>query len=87
LVVEHDLQELALGQGAERATYLATLVNGGIMLANEARNLIGLEDTAGGDILRSPVNTAPAVPQQNTPADPQPKPNGAMNGAGSSAGA
>ncbi|MCP3849624.1 MAG: phage portal protein [Gammaproteobacteria bacterium] len=54
-----DLSSLIRGEGTELADYLSKLVNGGIITINESRNMIGLIDVDNGDVIRSPVNTAP----------------------------
>jgi HK97 family phage portal protein len=63
------------GSGKEAAETLSTLVNAGIYSINEVRNLLGKPDTQSGDVMRSPLNTAPIAdwldyfkePQQQTP--------------------
>jgi HK97 family phage portal protein len=60
LCIETDLSELALGQGAERANYLRSLVLTGIITRNEARNNLGFPDAPNADELLVPLNTGPA---------------------------
>jgi HK97 family phage portal protein len=60
LCIETDLSELALGQGAERANYLRSLVLTGIISRNEARNSLGFPDAPNADELLVPLNTGPA---------------------------
>lgn len=57
--VAYDFASALLGHGAERADTLSKLVNAGILSVNESRNLMGMADAPGGDVLRSPVNTYP----------------------------
>jgi phage portal protein BeeE len=60
IAIEHDLTELALGQGLERAQYLRELTGAGILTSNESRNSIGYEDAPNGDELRFQVNQVAA---------------------------
>lgn len=57
--VRIDLLKLLLEAGEDTANYYSKLLNAGLMTVNEARNQTGLEDITDGDILRSPLNTAP----------------------------
>ncbi|MEA3273814.1 MAG: phage portal protein [Pseudomonadota bacterium] len=57
--IEVDLAQLTRGSGEELANYTSKLTNGGVITPNEARNMIGMSDIAGGDTLRAPVNTQP----------------------------
>lgn len=59
LSVEFNLTEMKLGDGRERAEFLRTMVSSGVMSLNEARNLSGLPDVAGGEELCLPLNSAP----------------------------
>jgi HK97 family phage portal protein len=43
---------------SEQASYFATLVNGGILSANEAREALGLDPMPGNDEIRVPANVA-----------------------------
>lgn len=54
-----DMASLIRGEGVELADYLSKLTNSGVTSVNEARQLVGLEDVSGGDMLRSPVNVMP----------------------------
>ena len=58
--IAFDLSAMVRGQGAELADYLSKLANGGIIAPNEARDMLGLGDIDGRDVLRAPVNTLPA---------------------------
>jgi HK97 family phage portal protein len=59
LSIETSLDELSLGQGVERATYLRALVLSSIATPNEARNSLGMADLPDGGTLLSPVNMTP----------------------------
>lgn len=82
---EFDLSALLVNP-SDIPARLSTLVNGGVLTPNEARNSIGLGDVEGyGDLLRIPVNTttperwlAATTPVQQpahdaVPANPQPE--------------
>ncbi|MEP3297737.1 MAG: phage portal protein, partial [Pseudoruegeria sp.] len=76
--VAYSFESALMGHGAERAETLSKLVNSGIMSTNEARNLSGLADVEGGDVVRCPVNTYP-LPEWLTygptpPPEPEPEP-------------
>jgi HK97 family phage portal protein len=63
LRIEHSLQSYAM-VGLEQAQYWRELVAGGIAVANEARNAVGLADDPDGNRLRFPLNTGTAEQQQ-----------------------
>jgi HK97 family phage portal protein len=58
LRIEFDAADF--GAGKELAETLSTLVNSGILTANESRNRMGLPDFDAGDIPRVPANVMPA---------------------------
>jgi HK97 family phage portal protein len=58
LRIEFDAADF--GAGKELAETLSTLVNSGILTANESRNRMGLPDVVAGDITRVPANVMPA---------------------------
>lgn len=58
LRIEFDAADF--GAGKELAETLSTLVNSGILTANESRNRMGLPDFDTGDIPRVPANVMPA---------------------------
>ncbi len=73
VAIAYDFTASLMGHGEERADALSKLVNAGIMSVNESRNLMGMSDVEGGDMLRSPSNTYPMdawldfKPSQDTP--------------------
>jgi HK97 family phage portal protein len=58
LRIEFDAADF--GAGKELSETLSTLVNSGILTANESRNRMGLPDVVAGDITRVPANVMPA---------------------------
>jgi HK97 family phage portal protein len=58
LSVEFDSTDFGMG-GRELAETLSSLLNSGVMTANEIRNRLGLVDVPGGDVPRVPSNTMP----------------------------
>ncbi len=52
--IEFDTEGLTLSPGKESSDYYGSLVSGGILTPNEARNALGWEDVEGGDKLREP---------------------------------
>jgi HK97 family phage portal protein len=73
--LEISFENADYGSGKEAAETLSTLVNAGIYSINEVRNILGKPDTDSGDVMRSPLNTAPIAdwldyykqPQQQAP--------------------
>ncbi|MDX2220910.1 MAG: phage portal protein [Burkholderiales bacterium] len=68
--IEASLDHLLVAPGKETSEYLRELVNAGILSVNEARNLLGREDTTGGDIHRVQVNTMPLIGKPKEEATP-----------------
>jgi len=59
--IEYDLSSMLVLPGVEQAEFLSKLANAGLATPNELRNAyLNLPDVPGGDVLRAPVNTAPA---------------------------
>lgn len=61
---------LLRGDQAARAAYYNSMVQMGAMTVNEVRRLENMNPMDGGDVLRTPLNMAPAAPAAAVSADP-----------------